>query len=64
MWSTWNTWTKCTKDCKKYGETSGEKYRTRQCNNPAPSPNGDNCIGKKSQKESCNEQQCKGKIQK
>jgi len=39
-WGDWSSFSSCSKSC-----GSGLKYRTRQCDNPAPSDGGENCSG-------------------
>jgi len=39
-WGDWSSFSSCSKSC-----GSGWKYRTRECDNPAPSDGGENCLG-------------------
>ncbi|XP_075690998.1 properdin [Rhinoderma darwinii] len=50
-WSEWTPWSQCSVTCK-----VGQIQRTRECNNPPPSCNG-NCIGLKSETKECDTQQ-------
>uniref|UniRef100_A0A8C4XEQ7 Complement C8 alpha chain n=1 Tax=Erpetoichthys calabaricus TaxID=27687 RepID=A0A8C4XEQ7_ERPCA len=43
-WSCWSQWSGC---------LSGMRTRSRQCNNPAPSNGGQNCVGRNGQMRSC-----------
>ncbi|XP_032942132.1 complement component C9 [Catharus ustulatus] len=45
-WSCWSAWSTC---------TNGESTRTRQCNNPAPGPDGRPCQGESIEKRPCEE---------
>ncbi|XP_066436092.1 properdin isoform X2 [Eleutherodactylus coqui] len=50
-WSEWSTWSHCSVTCK-----TGQRQRTRECNNPVPSCGGD-CIGPRVQTEGCDTNQ-------
>lgn len=57
-WGEWTTWSKCSKEC-----GTGTQQRTRECNNPAPSNNGQDCQGSDAltshlQEQNCNEIEC------
>jgi len=43
-WSNWNTWSVC---------TNNQQYRSRACNNPAPSDGGMDCVGDINEIRSC-----------
>ncbi|XP_053143749.1 complement component C9 [Hemicordylus capensis] len=43
-WSCWSSWSSCDR---------GERVRTRQCNNPAPSNGGRDCLGTSSEPDYC-----------
>ncbi|XP_039565969.1 complement component C9 isoform X2 [Passer montanus] len=45
-WSCWSAWSTC---------INGESTRTRQCNNPAPGPDGRPCQGESIEKRPCEE---------
>ena len=52
-WGSWSSYSPCSRTC-----GGGEKERTRQCDNPAPSDGGEECSGESNQIESCNPQAC------
>ncbi|XP_078373724.1 SCO-spondin-like isoform X1 [Oculina patagonica] len=52
-WSPWGQYSQCTKSC-----GGGSQYRTRTCNNPAPSGGGKQCPGLSQQSKHCNSQAC------
>ena len=54
-WGAWSEFGSCSVTC-----GTGEKIRTRQCNNPPPANGGDNCEGKASDDDDCNTQLCPG----
>ena len=51
-WSTWVTGA-CSKSC-----GTGSQTKARQCNNPAPSNGGADCVGQETLTQSCNTQAC------
>ena len=55
-WSPWGQYSQCTKTC-----GGGSRYRTRACDNPAPSSGGKHCTGPSQQTNTCNTQGCPGK---
>ena len=55
-WGQWSEWTNCTRIC-----GGGTRKRHRFCNNPAPSNGGQNCVGNRLEKETCNSDKCPGK---
>ena len=52
-WGSWSSYSPCSRTC-----GGGEKRRTRQCDNPAPSDGGAECSGPSNQIESCALQAC------
>jgi len=56
-YSPWSNWTACSVTC-----GTGIQKRYRQCNNPAPSCNGNDCNGCNIDAQPCNTQPC-GKIE-
>ena len=54
-WSPWGQYSRCTKTC-----GGGSQYRTRTCDNPAPSSGGKYCPGPSQQTNACNTQGCPG----
>ncbi|KAL4222757.1 hypothetical protein ACF0H5_018798 [Mactra antiquata] len=52
-WSSWSTWSSCSVTC-----SNGTKTRTRQCNNPAPSPQGEQCPGSFKETSTCSRKAC------
>ncbi|XP_056393962.1 properdin isoform X2 [Hyla sarda] len=50
-WSSWSSWSSCSVTCQ-----VGQRQRTRECNNPPPSCNGE-CIGHPIEVEKCDTQQ-------
>ncbi|XP_020605249.1 coadhesin-like isoform X2 [Orbicella faveolata] len=52
-WSPWGQYSQCTKSC-----GGGSQYRTRICDNPAPSSGGKHCTGPSQQTNVCNTQGC------
>ena len=53
-WGAWSSYSSCSRTC-----GGGEKKRPRQCDNPAPSDGGAECMqGPSNQTESCNTQEC------
>ena len=55
MWGPWSDYDTCSATC-----GTGQRTRTRQCNNPAPSQWGDPCAGDNTQVKDCNTQACPG----
>ena len=51
--TTWSPFGVCSVSC-----GVGKRTRTRSCTNPAPSGDGDECIGKREEVEVCNERLC------
>ena len=56
QWGAWSGWTGCSTTC-----GTGTKYRSRNCNNPAPANGGASCPGTQIEFMSCNLQVCPGK---
>ena len=56
-WSNWSVYSKCSQTC-----GIGKQTRTRTCTNPAPSPEGKDCIGQSSDSQDCIVQTCPGKF--
>merc|ERR1712240_39658 len=54
-WSIWSSFTSCSKTC-----DTGVKFRSRQCNNPAPKHGGEHCVGNSTQSVACNTHPCPG----
>ena len=54
-WGTWSEYGECSKTC-----NSGEKTRTRQCDNPPVAHGGLDCTGSNSEKTTCNADACPG----
>lgn len=55
----WGEYSLCTKTCKEVNDVAGTKYRSRQCNNPAPDIPGDiNCQGDETETVDCNDVKC------
>ena len=52
-WGAWTAWSECSADC-----GGGSQSRTRECNNPAPSNGGSQCVGDSSGQQNCNQQLC------
>ena len=52
-WSSWSGWTKCSTTC-----NNGTVSRYRQCNNPAPTDGGTDCIGNNISQKGCNVRDC------
>lgn len=44
-WSDWSPWSDCNASCTKTKFDKAERRRTRKCDSPAPSPDGNECIG-------------------
>ena len=56
-WGNWNGWSSCDKSC-----GGGERSRSRFCDAPYPQNGGSPCAGDGIEKESCNIDQCPGKV--
>ena len=56
-WGAWSAFSTCSATCGR----DAVKTRTRQCNNPAPSPDGRPCEGDAEDSEPCFLQDCPGK---
>ncbi|XP_071802833.1 hemicentin-1-like isoform X2 [Asterias amurensis] len=54
-WSPWSSWSACSQTC---GDS--RSIRERVCNNPAPTSNGQPCVGPNSQVRKCNVPSCIG----
>ncbi|XP_006815023.1 A disintegrin and metalloproteinase with thrombospondin motifs 3-like, partial [Saccoglossus kowalevskii] len=52
-WSNWNEFSECSRSC-----GIGAQMRTRECNNPKPSSEGDDCKGQNVEFRLCNTQDC------
>ncbi|XP_033728345.1 thrombospondin-2-like [Pecten maximus] len=52
-WGTWSTWSSCSASC-----GTGNKHRTRVCDNPKPQHGGHGCHGNNIDTESCAFNQC------
>lgn len=52
-WGQWGEWSSCSHSC---GE--GSKWRTRQCDNPAPDGTGVDCVGVNNKTAACIYMQC------
>ena len=52
-WSDWTQWTECSASC-----DGGTRERTRECNNPPPAYDGQDCDGDNIETEDCNEEEC------
>ena len=53
VWGLWSSWSECSKSC-----DGGEKSRYRECDQPAPACNGDDCEGTRQDLDACNEISC------
>lgn len=53
VWSNWGSWSSCTVSC-----GGGNKQRTRQCDNPAPSNGGQQCPGNDQSSTTCSTTPC------
>ena len=54
QWGSWEAW-QCSVTC-----GTGTDTRTRNCDNPAPSNGGNNCVGSSTESTSCTEPDCPG----
>ncbi|KAL4235558.1 Hemicentin-1 [Mactra antiquata] len=52
-WSSWSSWSTCSVTC-----DSGNRTRTRQCNNPTPSYLGEDCKGLSTEISNCSTEAC------
>ena len=57
QWGPWGGYGSCSKSC-----GSGQKVRTRECNNPSPSHGGKGCIGSDREETICNTKGCPGNV--
>ena len=58
-WGEWSEWSTCSVTC-----AGGDQSRTRQCDNPVPQHNGDDCSvdgSRNTETRSCTEIKCPGK---
>ncbi|XP_047448506.1 A disintegrin and metalloproteinase with thrombospondin motifs 3 [Mugil cephalus] len=53
VWSSWTKYGSCSRSC-----GTGVRFRTRQCNNPAPSNGGQDCPGVNYEYQLCNTDDC------
>ena len=58
MWGVWTPWGACPVSC-----GGGTRSRTRECDDPAPAHQGENCTGIDNDTENCNEDPCPSKLQ-
>ena len=56
QWGSWSSYSLCTKSC-----GTGTQERFRECNNPPPSENGNECIGSTEETRHCNSKSCPSK---
>ena len=54
-WTEFGPWGPCSESC-----GTGNKSRSRECTNPAPSNGGSECQGLSTETDSCNTQECPG----
>ena len=54
-WGNWGAWTTCSESC-----GSGNRNRSRECDNPSPAPGGRDCEGPGNETEECNTNTCPG----
>ncbi|XP_052281410.1 ectin-like isoform X4 [Dreissena polymorpha] len=52
-WGTWSDWSNCSKEC-----GPGLRNRTRRCDHPEPSADGNHCFGASINYEVCGQQEC------
>ena len=55
IWGQWGAWSDCDKPC-----GGGTRDRNRDCDDPKPAHNGNDCSGSSSEYEECNKQPCIG----
>ena len=53
QWGTWSEWSNCSEPC-----DTGTRSRSRQCDAPAPSNGGKECVGFDEESEKCNIKPC------
>ncbi|XP_066512792.1 A disintegrin and metalloproteinase with thrombospondin motifs 3-like [Hoplias malabaricus] len=53
VWGTWTNYGSCSRSC-----GTGVRFRTRQCNSPAPANGGQDCPGVNYEFELCNKEDC------
>lgn len=53
--TSWGVWSVCSASC-----GSGTKKRLRSCTNPPPANGGEDCIERREEFQSCNEEPCPG----
>ena len=53
-WTEWGEWSLCDQPC-----GTGGKHRNRECTNPVPEFNGEDCVGEGVEMAECNTQECK-----
>ena len=53
QWGPWSEWSNCSKPC-----DTGTRSRSRQCDAPAPSNGGKECVGFDEESEKCNIKPC------
>ena len=56
-WGSWSDWSSCSQSC-----GSGSRSRSRECNNPAPAHEGEECQGSSTKTEVCRSNPCPGLI--
>ena len=56
QWSEWGKYSTCSKSC-----GTGSETKTRTCTNPAPSAEGNPCLGSSSESRNCNTLDCPSK---
>nr|XP_054763764.1 uncharacterized protein LOC129270400 [Lytechinus pictus] len=56
-WSSWGEWSPCTSQC-----GTGQSFRTRHCNNPYPSNDGQPCLGQLVEEKDCFQDICTSAI--
>ena len=56
-WSQWSKWSGCSASC-----GGGTTFRERQCDNPPPDPDGNNCAGHNNETQTCNAYSCPGML--
>ncbi|XP_060579782.1 thrombospondin-1-like [Ruditapes philippinarum] len=59
MWGDWSPWSACSPTC---GDSSSLQTRSRNCDNPAPSDGGQNCLGSSSDTRLCTIGACPGTV--
>lgn len=56
-WGEWGPWTVCSVTC-----GLGQMSRSRNCDNPKPDPQGQDCVGIGEETEACNLSPCPGQL--